>query len=92
MSSFPFNFSRKGRRSAGNWACSWFDARMKKDDRNYLKSIFIHNILNGHTAPNLKEAFQSNNERQNTYNLRNTEIGLSTTYAEKRIRQEVLQL
>jgi hypothetical protein len=46
--------------------------------RNYRKSIFIDNILNGHTEPNLKEAFlQSNNERHNTYNLRNRETGLA---------------
>jgi hypothetical protein len=32
----------------------------------------MHKILNGHSAPNLKEALQFNNERHiNTYNLRN---------------------
>jgi hypothetical protein len=29
-----------------------------EERRNNRKSIFIHKILNGHTAPNLKEAFQ----------------------------------
>ena len=31
----------------------------------------MYKILNGHTAPNLKEVFLSNKERGNTYNLRN---------------------
>ena len=38
-----------------------------EERQNYLKSIFIYKILNGHTAPSLKEAFQFNNERHNTY-------------------------
>jgi hypothetical protein len=29
-----------------------------EERRSYLKSIFIYKILNGHTAPSLKEAFQ----------------------------------
>jgi hypothetical protein len=62
-----------------------------EERRNYLKSIFIQKILNGHTAPSLKEAFESNNERHNTYNLRNRETDLAPPiYAEKRTRQEVL--
>jgi hypothetical protein len=48
-----------------------------EERRNYLKSIFIHKILDGHTAPNLKESFQSNNERHNPYNLRNRETDLA---------------
>ena len=48
-----------------------------EERRNYLKSIFIHKILNGHTAPNLKESFQSNNERYYAYNLRNRETDLA---------------
>ena len=49
-----------------------------EERRNYLKSIFIYKILNGHTAPmSLKEAFQFNNERHNTYNLRNRDIDLA---------------
>ena len=34
-----------------------------KKRRNYLKNTLIYKILNGHTAPNLKEAFRFNNER-----------------------------
>ena len=34
-----------------------------KERRNYLKTTLIYKILNGHTAPNLKEAFRFNNER-----------------------------
>ena len=41
-----------------------------EERRKYLKSISIK-ILNGHTAPNLKDTFCPNNERDNTYNLRN---------------------
>jgi hypothetical protein len=48
-----------------------------EERRNYLKSIFIYKILNGHTAPSLKEAFQFNNERHNTYNLRNRDTDLA---------------
>ncbi len=48
-----------------------------EERRNYLKSIFIHKILNGHTAPNLKESFQSNNERYHAYDLRNRETDLA---------------
>ena len=45
--------------------------------RNYLKAIFMYKILNGHTAPNLKEYFRSNNEIDNNYNLRNeTDLAL----------------
>jgi hypothetical protein len=33
--------------------------------------------LNGHAAPNLKEAFQSNNKRHNTYNITNRETDLA---------------
>ena len=39
--------------------------------KNNLKPIFIYKILNGHTAPNLNESFRFNNEKSNTYNLRN---------------------
>jgi hypothetical protein len=45
-----------------------------EERRNYLKSIFSNKILNGHNAPSLKEASQFNNERHNTYNLRNREL------------------
>ena len=48
-----------------------------EERRKYLKSIFIYKILNGHTAPNLKDAFCPNNERDNLYNLRNREIDLA---------------
>jgi hypothetical protein len=48
-----------------------------KERRNYLKSIFIYKILNGHTASSLKEAFLFNNERHNTYNLRNRDTDLA---------------
>jgi hypothetical protein len=46
-----------------------------EERRNYLKSISIHKILNGHTVPNLKEVFQSNNERHSTYRPTILEIG-----------------
>jgi hypothetical protein len=50
----------------------------------YLKSIFIYKILNGHTAPSLKElAFQFNNERHNTYNLRNGDTDLAPPMPKK---------
>jgi hypothetical protein len=34
-------------------------------------------IMNGHNAPSLKEAFQFNNERHKTYNLRNRDSDLA---------------
>jgi hypothetical protein len=54
-----------------------------EERRNYLKSIFIYKILNGHTAPSLKEAFQFNNERHNTYNLRNRDTDLAPPMPKK---------
>jgi hypothetical protein len=54
-----------------------------EERRNYLKSIFIYKILNGHTAPNLKETFQFNNERHNTYNLRNRDTDLAPPMPKK---------
>ena len=44
-----------------------------EERRNHLKSTFIYKILNGHTAPNLKEAFRFNNERDIAYYLRSRE-------------------
>ncbi len=63
-----------------------------EERRNYLKSIFIHKILNGHTAPNLKESFQSNNERYYAYNLRNRETDLAPPMPRKEFGKRVLQL
>lgn len=60
----------------------WFSKPLEVR-RNYLKSIFIYEILNGHTAPNLKEAFCFNNERDLTYNLRNTETDLAPPMPKK---------
>jgi hypothetical protein len=54
-----------------------------EERRNYLKFIFIYKILNGHTAPSLKEAFQFNNERHNTYNLRNRDTDLAPPMPKK---------
>ena len=48
-----------------------------EERQKYLKSIFIFKILNGHTAPNLTDAFYPNNERDNLYNLRNRETDLA---------------
>ena len=45
--------------------------------RKYLKSIFIYKILNGHSAPNLQDAFCLHNNRDNIYNLRNSETDLA---------------
>jgi hypothetical protein len=42
-----------------------------------VQPYFIHKILNDHTAPNLKEVFQFNNERHNTI----SEIEISTDLA-----------
>ncbi len=36
----------------------------------------MYKILNGHTAPNLKETFRFNNERDIVYNLRSRETDL----------------
>ena len=47
-----------------------------EERRNYLKSIF-------HTAPSLKEAFQFNNERHNTFNLRNRDTDLAPPMPKK---------
>ena len=54
-----------------------------EERRNYLKSIFVYKILNSRTAPNLKEAFQFNNERHNTYNLRNRDTDLAPPMPKK---------
>ena len=54
-----------------------------EERQKYLKSIFIYKILNGHTAPNLKDVFCSNNERDNTYNLRNRETDLALPIPKK---------
>jgi hypothetical protein len=55
-----------------------------QERRNYLKSISIYKILNGHTAPSLKElAFQFNNERHDTYNLRNGDTDLAPPMPKK---------
>ena len=51
--------------------------------RNYLKAIFMYKIINGHTAPNLKESFRSNNEIDNSYNLRNRETDLALPMPKK---------
>ncbi len=51
-----------------------------KDDQNctmFYTTTFIYKILNGHTAPNLKEAFRFNNERDIAYNLRRRETDLA---------------
>ena len=37
----------------------------------------MYKILNGHTAPNLKEAFRFNGEREIVYSLRSRETDLS---------------
>jgi hypothetical protein len=42
-----------------------------------------YKILNGHTAPSLKEAFQFNNERHNTYNLRKRDTDLAPPMPER---------
>ena len=55
-----------------------------EERRKYLKSIFIYKILNGHTAPNLKDAFCPNNERDNLYNLRNRETDLAPPMPKKK--------
>ena len=54
-----------------------------EDRRNYLKSIFIYKILNGHTAPNLKKNLCFNYERDNTYNFRNRETDLAPPMPKK---------
>ncbi len=54
-----------------------------EERRNYLKSTFIYKILNGHTAPNLKEAFRFNNERDIAYNLRSRETDLALLLPKK---------
>ena len=53
--------------------------------RKYLKFIFIYKILNGHTAPKLKDAFCPINERDlsNLYNLRNRETDLAPPMPKK---------
>ena len=48
-----------------------------EERRKCLKSIFIYKILNGHTAPNLKDAFCFDNERDDTHNLTNRETDLT---------------
>ncbi len=48
-----------------------------EERRKYLKSIFIYKILNAHTAPNLKEAFQFKNERDIAYSLGSRETDLA---------------
>ena len=48
-----------------------------EERRKYLKSVFIYKIVSGHTAPNLKDVFCFNNDRDNTYNLRNRETDLA---------------
>ena len=44
------------------WSPLWdnfgIDLKDRLQKNQNRKSIFIHKILNGHTAPNLKEAFQ----------------------------------
>ena len=42
-----------------------------------IKSAFIYKIQNGYTAPNLNDVICFNNERDNTYNLRNRETDLA---------------
>ncbi len=54
-----------------------------EERRNYLKSTFIYKILNGHTTPNLKEAFRFNNERDIAYNLRSRETDLAQLFRKK---------
>jgi hypothetical protein len=49
----------------------------------YLKAIFMYKIINGHTAPNLKESFRSNNEIDHSYNLRNRETYLALPMSKK---------
>ena len=48
-----------------------------EERRKYLKSIFVYKILNGHSAPNLQDAFCLHNNRDNIYNLRNSETDLA---------------
>ena len=48
-----------------------------EERRKYLKSIFIYKILNGHSAPNLQDAFCPKIIRDNIYNLRNNETDLA---------------
>ena len=40
-------------------------------------TVFMYKVLNDHAAPNLKQSFHQRNLTQNTYNLRNSEFGLS---------------
>ena len=54
-----------------------------EERRNQLKSTFIYKILNGHTAPNLKEAFRFNNERDIAYCLRSRETDLALPLPKK---------
>ena len=54
-----------------------------EERRNHLKSTFIYKILNGHTAPNLKEAFRFNNERDIAYYLRSRETDLALPLPKK---------
>ncbi len=54
-----------------------------EERRNHLKSTFIYKILNGHTAPNLKEAFRFNNKRDIAYYLRCRETDLALPLPKK---------
>ena len=54
-----------------------------EERRNHLKSTFIYKILNGHTAPNLKEAFRFNNEKDIAYYLRSRETDLALPLPKK---------
>ncbi len=54
-----------------------------EERRNHLKSTFIYKILNGHTAPKLKEAFRFNNERDIAYYLRSRETDLALPLPKK---------
>ena len=47
--------------------------------RSRNKSILMYKILNGHTAPNLKDLFRKKNVSQNTYSLRNSDTDLTVT-------------
>ena len=68
-----------------------FQLEISRGKAKIPKMYFHLSILSGHTSLNLADAFCFNNERDNTYNLRNRETDLALyTNADERIWQEVL--
>ena len=54
-----------------------------EERQNYLKAVFTFKILNGHTAPNLKERFETNNDSMRPCNMRNTQTDFALPLPKK---------